>query len=171
MGTVKLGSQVFEIKRIKAGKEMFNIKVTPYFYFDEWACKKCLKEGVYYNVVTSMHVWKVNLLREAVGVPLIVISGSRCPKHNKEVGGHDKSLHAFGPTGAPECEASDVYSPYISYKEIYLKCEQLNHIGGLGVYPYYKIPIVHLDSRDKLRYRMEPKRWIRIKDGTYVYLV
>jgi uncharacterized protein YcbK (DUF882 family) len=41
-------------------------------------------------------VTKLDRLRDAVGVPLLITSGFRTPEHNKKVGGVDSSAHELG---------------------------------------------------------------------------
>ncbi len=57
----------------------------------EFACRCC---GVL--KVDPMLMEKLELLRAEFGKPIIVTSGYRCPKHNKEVGGVSKSQHIQG---------------------------------------------------------------------------
>ena len=39
---------------------------------------------------------KLNVAREKLGIPIIITSGARCKKHNKEVGGSKTSSHLKG---------------------------------------------------------------------------
>ena len=62
-----------------------------HFKPEELACPCC---GV--CAVDKKLVIKLDQLREKVGFPIIITSGYRCPKHNKEVGGKPDSAHIKG---------------------------------------------------------------------------
>ncbi len=73
-----------------------------YFEIREFACKCCgqLPPSVEQNLLALVeHV--LDPARERLGMPIIVNSGYRCPKHNAEVGGVKNSQHLKG-------EAADI---------------------------------------------------------------
>lgn len=75
---------------------------------------------------------------------LTVISGHRCPKHNRKVGGAQNSLHKLG-------RAADlaVDNP----KDIYDKlCQLYPDRYGFGLYKHF----IHVDTRKK------PARWKKL---------
>lgn len=53
-------------------------------------CKQC---GL--NITPAFHN-TLNDFREEYGKPIIVLSGARCPDHNKKVGGAPNSAHCEG---------------------------------------------------------------------------
>ena len=62
-----------------------------YFKKAEFACPCC---GVCH--MNKELIWKLDLLRELVGEPLIITSGYRCERHNEAVGGAPNSAHLRG---------------------------------------------------------------------------
>jgi len=129
--------------------------LTPNFRAKEFACKMCLKAGVYYNVIKPELVLKLQDVRNILGVPIIITSGCRCKKHNQEIGGASKSFHLSG-------EAVDVYSPRLAITNIYLVAEK-NGFNGIGTYP--EEGFVHLDIGNRY------SRWTQQTiDGIYRYV-
>lgn len=84
-------------------------------------------------------------LRAAVGQPLRINSGYRCPAHNKRVGGAPKSQHCLG-------IAADVSCLKVTAQLVYLAAESIPafHAGGIGLYEAW----VHVDIR-----KDGPARW------------
>jgi uncharacterized protein YcbK (DUF882 family) len=62
-----------------------------YFSLNELECP-CCKEVVFISDLGDV----LDDVREHFGRPCIVTSGYRCPTHNKEVGGAEKSKHLEG---------------------------------------------------------------------------
>jgi uncharacterized protein YcbK (DUF882 family) len=62
-----------------------------YFKLDEFNCKCCGK-----NEMKKELLDRLDAARELAGVPFVIVSGYRCPKHNKEVGGVPDSAHTKG---------------------------------------------------------------------------
>lgn len=77
-------------------------------------------------------------LRAAVGQPLRINSGYRCPAHNRRVGGAEKSQHCQG-------IAADVSCLRVSPQVICLAAETIPEFknGGIGLYSDW----VHVDIR------------------------
>ena len=65
-----------------------------YFKPSEFACPDC-----YLSSVDPRLVQILDEARERLGRPIIITSGTRCQKHNKEVGGKPKSAHLVRPDG------------------------------------------------------------------------
>jgi uncharacterized protein YcbK (DUF882 family) len=91
-------------------------------------------------------------LRFLVGKPIIILSGYRCQRRNREVGGTPKSQHLYG-------RAADIRVEGMRGLELFLealRCE----FGGIGLYPDF----VHVDVR------REPFRalWGRSAEGRYI---
>jgi uncharacterized protein YcbK (DUF882 family) len=74
-----------------AGFGINEIRVAPHFVLREFQCRCCgcvkLSPGL---------LERLEDLREALGRPIIVTSGYRCPAHNRAVGGAARSLHMAG---------------------------------------------------------------------------
>lgn len=62
-----------------------------HFAPDEFACRHC---GL--AVAHSELLHALEQLRAAVGRPLVIRSGFRCPPHNRDVGGVSNSQHLYG---------------------------------------------------------------------------
>ena len=61
------------------------------FTAQEFACKCCGE-----MMIDQRLIGKLELLRAEFGKPIIITSGYRCPKYNKEVGGAVRSQHLSG---------------------------------------------------------------------------
>jgi len=98
-------------------------------HFDrhEFACRHCGR------VIVSAHLVRhLERLRAIVGRPLVVVSGYRCPEHNRAVGGARGSLHLRG-------EAADLRRGYATTDQA--RQAGLNGIGRCGPWA------VHVDVR------------------------
>ncbi len=62
-----------------------------YFQFHEFMCPCC---GI--GLMDDECVASIEELRNHCGFPIVISSGYRCPKHNKEVGGAPESKHLLG---------------------------------------------------------------------------
>lgn len=76
---------------------------------------------------------KLEALRNALNVPVIITSGVRCQTRNSEVGGVDNSRHLFG-------QAADCYAPGIPIATVAAIAESL----GLSAIRYEAEGFVHL---------------------------
>lgn len=82
---------------------------------------------------------ELDALRAAMGIPLQVVSGARCFKRNRQVGGARDSLHLQG-------LAADIHwpsDPAYRWKLINLACQRFS---GLGFYDTF----IHIDLRDTI---------------------
>jgi len=61
------------------------------FTSSEFVCKCCGEV-----IIDQRLIDKLELLRAELGRPIIITSGYRCPKHNREVGGVVNSQHILG---------------------------------------------------------------------------
>lgn len=84
-------------------------------------------------------------LRDLVAVPLTVLSGYRCPRHNEAVGGASLSQHVHG-------LAADISSRTLSPARLRSQAERVPQfrMGGIGTYRTW----LHVDIR-----RNGPARW------------
>lgn len=68
-----------------------NEQLTEHFNKREFECRCC------HDVkVSSKLVEELEYIRQYLDAPIIILSGYRCEKHNKEVGGLKNSLHTMG---------------------------------------------------------------------------
>lgn len=65
--------------------------VTHNFSWHEFNCKCC---G--FNNIDIRAIHRLQVVRDIVEVPVIILSGCRCETHNKEVGGAPESYHRQG---------------------------------------------------------------------------
>lgn len=65
--------------------------MTPHFQRREFECPHC---GV--SLVRDRLTECLEKLRAHVGHPIRIVSGYRCPVHNKAVGGAPNSMHMYG---------------------------------------------------------------------------
>ena len=78
-----------------------------YFKDHEFRCK-CGKCGRGQNYMDEDFLLKLDELREQVGISLSINSGTRCPEHNKKVGGASKSEHVAETTHSGKTTAVDI---------------------------------------------------------------
>lgn len=119
-------------------------QLTPHFNRSEFACRCCGKSNPTRELVEALE-----LLRELLGAPLRVTSGSRCVNHNARVGGARLSRHLLEHNGVRRAsDAADIVPPPgVSVQELYrlaLKVPAFAN-GGLGVYPVHGF--LHCDTR------------------------
>ena len=67
------------------------IQITQNFNLEEFSCPCC---G--FNVINYFLVHRLQVVRDIIGIPMHVLSGCRCQKHNNEVGGKPESQHLLG---------------------------------------------------------------------------
>lgn len=81
-------------------------------------------------------------VREAVGAPIVIVSGYRSPGYNQEIGGARQSQHVCG-------RAADIRVACMSARQLHAvvlnlyRRDALPALGGLGLYPSF----VHVDIR------------------------
>lgn len=90
--------------------------------------------------------------RKLVGMPVYINNAySAGSGHNK------KSKHYLG-------EAADIHIKGMNVVDQYLMAEKCGLFNGIGVYPFWNNPGLHVDIRTK------PARWGRNAAGVYVEL-
>jgi hypothetical protein len=116
-----------------------------YFQSGEFACK-C---GCGTNKVKQPLIDMLNVIREKLGVPITVTSGTRCVKRNKEAGGVANSNHLSG-------EAADIQAKGIApeavrniIRELWAN-GKLPDLAGLGSYKTF----THVDIAPKVSGRL-----------------
>lgn len=107
---------------------------TPHFAREEFACDcqgtTCDGFPAAMNLELLL---KLEALRNALNVPVIITSGLRCPERNDAVGGVDQSQHLVG-------QAADLYAPGIPIATVAAIGESL----GLSAILYEAEGFVHL---------------------------
>ena len=83
-------------------------------------------------------VWRLDQLREKLGLPLRITSGYRCVQHNRAIGGADHSFHKAGLAADIMCHGDD-------YRHTLLNYVFKMHFGGIGIYKRH----IHVDMRMK----------------------
>lgn len=85
--------------------------------------------------------------RNLAGRAVIFVSGCRCPKHNRQVGGELHSFHLA--TEIVDGRAADVQVPGLNLREMYQLALQVPAFknGGIGIYPDKTNRFMHLDVR------------------------
>ncbi|MDI9391725.1 MAG: D-Ala-D-Ala carboxypeptidase family metallohydrolase [Synergistota bacterium] len=106
-----------------------NIFVSPHFRLTEFQCKCCGCVKLHPELLV-----KLENLRDAWGSPLLLTSGFRCSRHNRNVNGAEASLHLLG-------QAADVVVPEEVQREF---SELAEKMGFDQVIPYGKRNFVHL---------------------------
>jgi hypothetical protein len=116
-----------------------------YFQPGEFACK-C---GCGTNKVKQGLIDTLNIIREKLGVPITVTSGTRCVKRNKAAGGVSNSNHLSG-------EAADIQAKGVSPEEVrrvirlLWSSGKLPDLAGLGSYKTF----THVDIAPKVAGRL-----------------
>lgn len=124
-------------------------RLSEHFDSQEFTCH-C---GCGLDTVSPHLISALEELRAKVGKPIRVLSGLRCQKHNRKVGGALDSRHLSG-------EAADVATdiPLTDFLKLAHKVGRFAR-GGIGIYP--QAGFLHVDIRPQLA------RWGHL-DGKYV---
>ena len=107
-----------------------------YFIDDEFRCHCC--GALHENGVDPRLLDVLDAMREEIGLPLIVLSGYRCPAHNAACGGASHSYHMEG------CAADIACPDGVSVEKLAQLAEK--H-GADGIGRYYRQDFVHVDTR------------------------
>lgn len=111
-------------------------RLAPNFMAGEFRCKHCGKLPP--KGMKTLLIVLLQLLRNKVGKPLVILSGYRCPTYNKIVGGVANSQHILG-------TAADIRVPAgITLDQLAAAADE---IGFTGIGKYYKQGFVHVDVR------------------------
>ncbi len=114
-----------------------------YFDMSEFECRGYQRgegccSGLPENGMSDVLLNKLDELREAVGCPIHVNCGYRCPSHNADVGGVSNSQHVLG-------TAADIWCDNLSVDEL---ADAAVNVGFDGIGRYYDQEFVHVDCRD-----------------------
>ena len=109
-------------------------QVAKNFDSSEFACH-C---GCGFDAIRAELVYGLQQLRDALGVPICVSSGCRCPRHNLTVGSGNDSQHVLG-------YAADIQVDGVTPRDVAHAAEQIPTFrdGGIGLYNTW----VHVDAR------------------------
>jgi len=115
--------------------------IAPFITRQEYECSCCgslppdleQKEYIYQELFKSFET-----LRKRTGKSILITSGYRCPKHNKEIGGVTYSAHIFGV--ALDIACADLND--LNIKEYILR--SVNPDLRIGVYPDQLF--IHMDT-------------------------
>ncbi len=117
------------------------MKLEENFSLSEFICRdgSVVPEELMDNV--RLLAKNLQVLREHVGKPVIIISGYRSPKYNRKIGGAKKSQHM-------QAKAADIKIPGMSPAEVKATIVELikegkMHSGGIGLYTTF----THYDVR------------------------
>jgi len=132
---------------IRSGRSM-NFRLAEHFWLKEFVCKGCYKEN---KAKTYQHALKYidNLsqiaqllenMRMILKKPIIINSGLRCEKHNREIGGAKRSAHLEGLAVDISCR-----NPHDRYKFIVMGL--FFDFRRIGIYPTW----IHMDKKSKKR--------------------
>jgi len=106
-----------------------------YFSQEEFACH-C---GCGASEVSDLLIQELDKLRQHFGAPVYIMSGVRCAKHNKAVGGKPASQHLEG-------TAADIRVKGLAPKAVQEELFKLYPTSyGIGCYATFS----HFDVRDK----------------------
>jgi len=116
-------------------------RVSPHFWRREFVCRCCGE-----CVIDGKLLEGLEALRAKGGIPVCVLSGYRCVRHNREVGGSPKSQHCVG-------RAADIAIAGVGPGGVFEWAEQVPIFarGGIGLYPWGGF--VHVDVGPG------PRRW------------
>lgn len=107
--------------------------LSPHFSTKEFACPHCGKAPIDKALLAGLE-----LLRAAANRQVHVLSGYRCPEHNKQVGGQSNSMHIVG-------KAADVQVDQLNAIQTLELVKQINVFTGYGL--YVGEHFVHVDTR------------------------
>jgi len=109
-----------------------NIQLTQSFHLKEVQCKCSRCRSVR---ISRKAISKLQELRDAIGKPIYVTSGYRCPPHNEEVGGVSNSRHKVG-------DAFDIVVSGMTPRQVAEEAERIG-FDGVGTYSSF----THVDTR------------------------
>lgn len=127
----------------KKYKKGAGVQLSKNFNSNEFDCR-CNYSDCKWTIIDTEHVKKLQYKRSRWKSPVKILSGYRCEKHNKNVGGATRSRHLMG-------DATDITVKGLTPDEVADSCENFD---GLGRYSTF----THIDSRGfKARWNFKKK--------------
>lgn len=112
-----------------------------YFRRSEFECK-C---GCGFDTVDAQLLDGLDWIRDRIHFKLIVNSGCRCPKHNREIGGAKKSQHLLGRAADIRPTATAALHSMETLRDVVFAAYDHGYFNGLGLYNTF----IHVDTRSK----------------------
>ncbi len=129
--------------------------LSPHFSVAEFACKHCGKAPIDKLLLAGLEE-----IRTRAGHPVHILSGYRCPEHNRRIGGAPGSMHIIG-------RAADIQVDQLSAMQVLEIVKQISVFTGYGLYVAEQF--VHVDTRPNSN--GQPATWGRIlRHGSYTSL-
>jgi uncharacterized protein YcbK (DUF882 family) len=101
------------------------VRLSAHFTAAELACKCC--GYLFVSDAVKRLLDSLEILRSQIGGPIQIVSGCRCLKHNREIGGAPNSRHLYG-------DAADLYVAGVSPQELRQIVKSIcPQIKGIGV--------------------------------------
>ena len=119
------------------------MRLSKNFELEEFACKDGTPVPKKYYENCKELAENLQVLRDSLGVPLVVLSGFRTVKHNKKIGGAPASFHLTA--SAADIKADNLPTYKIYMRILKLMAEGKMKKGGLKCYHTW----VHYDIRGK----------------------
>lgn len=120
----------------------------------EFACRCCGGDRVDLGLVSALEQ-----LRSLIDRPIRIVSGYRCPDHNRLVGGAPNSYHTQGKAADIVCSDLDIRQTIEAAEKVWAFWA-----GGIGAYP--ERGFVHVDIRPRrARWGKLAGAYARIEDA------
>lgn len=110
-----------------------------------------------------MNTWFIKKLQSArtiADIPFHILSGARCPKHNKSVGGTSDSTHV--PEFMPDRTSHGVDIEYGTSREAFIIMDSLIKVGFTRI--GFNNGGIHVDDAEKFEFKDEDVMWGYYKD-------
>ena len=120
-------------------EEKTNLQVTKNFNMSEMEFYDRVPANLLENAKEVLA--NVQILRDALGAPVSIMSGYRSPERNAEVGGATKSQHMEGNATDLQCKTKTPLEMYNMVEKL-IKEGKMKQ-GGLGIYDGW----IHYDTR------------------------
>ena len=114
-----------------------NKQLSKNFNEREFACRHCGTVHIEPELISRLQA-----LRDALGKPITVTSGYRCPAHNTAIGGAKQSRHMQG-------QAADLVVAGMTPAQVAAAADKVG-LGGIGI---YKSGFCHVDIGPKRRWQ------------------
>lgn len=121
------------------------MQISENFNLAEFRCRcGCLMPHTVMNRISKLVLTVLQPLRNKLGAPIRIVSGYRCRKHNKAIGGVSRSQHILGTAADITMKHKTPYKVYLACSE-FLNKNQPPGPGGLGRYRGF----THVDIRSR----------------------